>query len=182
MTPRCSGRDVDLAKHLLKKAGQENLKVELMTSDIAAGVLQAAQVFAQQAKDAGVAVHVRQVTADIFFGEQYLKWPFAQDIWYYAPYLGQVFQSSLPGSPFNETHWNDEAYTRLYGQAQATVDAGKRCEILREMQKIDFERGGYIIPAFNQNVDLMAQNVRGFVPAATGISLGNFAFQAAWLA
>jgi peptide/nickel transport system substrate-binding protein len=176
------GRDLDQAKHLLKKAGQENMTVELVTSDIAAGVVQAAQVFAQQAKDAGVTVNVRQVTADVFFGDQYLKWPFAQDIWYYAPYLGQVFQCALSGSPFNETHWNNEAYTRLYNEAQATPDMAKRCEILHQMQKMDFELGGYIIPAFNQNVDVMTENVQGFVPAATGISLGNFDFQKAWLA
>jgi peptide/nickel transport system substrate-binding protein len=175
------GRDLDQAKFLLKKAGHESLTVELVTSDIAAGVVEAAQVFAQQAKDAGVTVNVRQVTADVFFGEQYLKWPFAQDIWYYAPYLGQVFQSSLPSSPFNETHWGNEAYSKLYAEAQATVDPAKRCDILHRMQKIDFEQGGYIIPAFNQNVDLMAANVQGFEPAATGISLGNFGFQSAWL-
>ncbi len=135
-------RDVEQAKALLKKAGQENLVVELVTSDIAAGVVQSAQVFAQQAKDAGVTVNVKQVTPDIFFGEQYTNWPFAQDIWYYAPFMGQVVQSSLEGAPYNETHWNDPDDTRLYNEAQATPDHAKRCEILRAMQKIDFERGG----------------------------------------
>jgi len=175
-------RDVEQAKALLKKAGQENLTVELVTSDIAAGVVQSAQVLAQQAKDAGVTINVKQVTPDIFFGEQYTKWPFAQDIWYYAPFMGQVVQSSLEGAPYNETHWNDPDYTRLYNEAQATPDHAKRCEILRAMQKIDFERGGYIIPAFNQGVDLMAANVDGFMPAATGIPLGNFGFRTAWMA
>lgn len=175
-------RDVEQAKFLLKKAGQENLEVELVTSDIAAGVLQAAQVFAQQAKDAGVTVNVRQVPVDVFFGEQYLQWPFAQDIWYYAPFLGQVAQSSLPSAPFNETHWSNERYIQLYNDAQATVDGAKRCEILHEMQKLDFEQGGYIIAAYNQGLDLVAQNVEGFVPAATGIALGNFGFEKAWRA
>jgi peptide/nickel transport system substrate-binding protein len=175
-------RDVDQAKALLKKAGQENLVVELVTSDIAAGVVESAQIFAQQAKDAGVTVNVKQVTPDIFFGEQYTNWPFAQDIWYYAPFMGQVVQSSLEGAPYNETHWNDPDYARLYNEAQATPDHAKRCEILRAMQKIDFERGGYIIPAFNQGVDLMAANVEGFTPAATGIPLGNFGFRTAWMA
>jgi peptide/nickel transport system substrate-binding protein len=175
-------RDVEQAKVLLKKAGQENLVVELVTSDIAAGVVQSAQVFAQQAKDAGVTINIKQVTPDIFFGEQYTKWPFAQDIWYYAPFMGQVVQSSLDGAPYNETHWNDPEYTRLYDEAQAIPDPAKRCEILRAMQKIDFERGGYIIPAFNQGVDLMSANVNGFLPAATGIPLGNFGFRMAWMA
>jgi peptide/nickel transport system substrate-binding protein len=176
------GRDLDQAKFLLKKAGQENLSVELVTSDFAAGVVQAAQVFAQQAQAAGVTVKVRQVTADVFYGDQYLKWPFAQDYWAYSPYLSQVAQGSLPTAPFNETHWNNEQYNKLYDQAQATVDLAKRCEIVQAMQKLDFEQGGYIIASYNQSVDLMASNVQGFVPAATGIALGNFGFADAWLA
>jgi len=175
-------RDVEKARELLKKAGHENLEVELTTSDIAAGVVQSAQVFAQQAKEAGVTVTVKQVTPDVFFGENYTKWPFAQDIWYYAPFMGQVVQSSLEGAPYNETHWNDAEYTRLYNEAQATPDLAKRCELLRAMQRIDFDRGGYIIPSFNQGVDLMASNVEGFAPSATGIPLGNFGFRTAWLA
>ena len=175
-------RDLEKAKSLLKKAGHENLTVELITSDIAAGVVESAQIFAQQAKEAGVTVTVKQVTPDVFFGENYTKWLFAQDIWYYAPFMGQVVQSSLEGAPYNETHWNDEEYTRLYNEAQSTPDLAKRCELLRAMQRIDFERGGYIIPSFNQGVDLMATNVEGFIPSATGIPLGNFGFRGAWLA
>jgi peptide/nickel transport system substrate-binding protein len=175
-------RDLEKAKELLKKAGHENLSVELTTSDIAAGVVESAQIFAQQAKEAGVTVTVKQVTPDVFFGENYTNWPFAQDIWYYAPFMGQVVQSSLEGAPYNETHWNDEEYTRLYNEAQSTPDQAKRCDLLRAMQKIDFERGGYIIPSFNQGVDLMTTNVEGFMPAATGIPLGNFGFRGAWLA
>lgn len=175
-------RDLDKARFLLKKAGQEGLSVELVTADVAAGVVQAAQVFAQQAKAAGVTVKVRQVTPDIFYGDQYLKWTFAQDYWAYSPYLSQVAQGSLPTSPFNETHWNNERYNKLYDEAQATLDPVKRCEILHEMQRLDFEEGGYIIASYNKSVDLMASNVSGFLPAATGIALGNFGFADAWLA
>jgi len=175
-------RDLDRAKFLLKKAGQENLSLELVTSDFAAGVIQAAQVFAQQAKAAGVTVKVRQVTADVFYGDQYLKWPFAQDYWYYSPYLSQCAQGYLPGSPFNETHWDNPAYNKLYDEAQATVDAVKRCDILHAMQKIDFEQGGYIIPSYNQSVDLMVASVEGFQASATGYGLASSGYQKAWLA
>ena len=175
-------RDVDKAKYLLKKAGLENLTVELVTGDISSGVLQAAQVFAQQARDAGVTVKVRQVTVDIFFGDQYLKWPFAQDFWGYSPYLSQVVQSMLPSSPYNETHWNDERYYKLYNQAQATLDQAKRAEIIAAMQKLDFEEGGYIIPSYNKTLDLLRQNVRGVVPTAIGLSgLGNGAISEIWI-
>ena len=174
-------QDIAQAKSLLAKAGQSGLTVELVTSDVAAGVVQAAQVLAQQAKAAGVTVNVRQVPPGTYYGPQYLSWTFAQDYWAYSPFLSQVAQGSLLTSPFNETHWNDPKYVSLYNQAQATTDDNKRCQIVGEMQKIDFETGGYIIAAYNQSVDLLASNVHGFVPAATGIALGNFGFNQAWM-
>lgn len=175
-------RDLDQAKFLLRKAGHEKLAVELVTSDIAAGVLQAAQVFVQQASEAGVTVNLRQVTPDIFYGQEYLQWPFAQDFWNYNPYLSQVSQGYQKGAPYNETHWDDANYNKLYTQALATLDEGKRCDVIRQMQAIDFEQGGYIIWSYNQSVDLLAANVRGFGESRTGFSLGNYGFSGAWLA
>ena len=47
-------QDIDQAKSLLKAAGAEGLHVTLVTSDIAQGTVLAAQVFAQQASEAGI--------------------------------------------------------------------------------------------------------------------------------
>jgi peptide/nickel transport system substrate-binding protein len=173
-------RDIDRAKALLKKAGHANLTVELTTSDIANGVVQAAQIFARQAMDAGVTVKVRQVMPDVFFGEQFLTWPFAQDFWTLKSYLGQVELCLLPDSQYNETHWRDPAYVNLYKAALATVDPVKRAEVVREMQAVDFERGGYIIPSHNQIVDLVAHNVRGISPG-TFFAMGDYDFARLWL-
>ncbi len=68
----------------------------------------------------------------------------------------------------------------MYGEAQATVDEAKRCEIVHELQKNDFEQGGHIIAAYNQSVDLLAANVQSFVPSANGYALGSFGFEKAW--
>jgi len=88
----------------------------------------------------------------------------------------------LPSSPYNETHWNDERYYKLYNQAQATLDQAKRAEIIAAMQKLDFEEGGYIIPSYNKTLDLLRQNVRGVVPTAIGLSgLGNGAISEIWI-
>ena len=46
-------QDIEQAQSLLKQAGQEGLTVELVTAPIAAGAVEAAQVLAQQAKEAG---------------------------------------------------------------------------------------------------------------------------------
>jgi peptide/nickel transport system substrate-binding protein len=173
-------RDVEQAKALLRKAGHEDLTVELTTADIANGVIQSAQIFARQARDAGVTVKVKQVTPDVFFGEQYLAWPFAQDFWTFNSYLTQVALCLLPNSPYNETHWRDPAYAALYKQALSTLDPAKRHEVVRQLQTVDFEQGAYIIPSHNQIVDLLAQNVNGVTPG-TFQALGDYEFAKIWL-
>ena len=100
-------QDLEEAKSLLKQAGQSDLRVELVTAPVFQGLVEAAQVLAEQAKGAGVAIKVRKVDSGTFYGDNYLKWGFAQDFWFTRTYLGQVAQGSLKNSPFNETHWND---------------------------------------------------------------------------
>jgi len=175
-------QDIPQAKSLLKAAGQEGLTVQLVTADIAQGTIRVAQVFAQQAAAAGVTVNLRQVTSTEFYGNNYLKWAFAQDYWYYSKYLPQVAQATLPTSPFNETHWDDPAYNKLYNQAIATVDPVARTAIAHEMQAIDHSIGGYIIPYFPPTIDGYAKSVRGVAPTKVGLSLGAYNFKAMWLA
>ena len=54
-------QDIDQAKSLLKQAGQENLAVELVTSTaVGAGAVESANLFVEQARQAGVAVQTDQ--------------------------------------------------------------------------------------------------------------------------
>lgn len=175
-----SAHDVDRAKFLLKKSGKENLTVEFSAVELLPGMVEGAQVFAQQAKQAGVTVNLRKLTTDAYYA-QYGRWAFTQDYWVYQPYLTVVALATLPTSPYNATHWNDGRYNAFYAQAQSVVDPEKRIPIIREMMRIDFEEGGFLIPSFNKTIDLMADNVQGFRSANTGNALGNFGFGQAWL-
>src|SRR3712207_9143207 len=80
------------------------------------------------------------------FRSNYLKWPFAQDFWSTRTYLTQVAQGSLPDSPFNETHWDHPEFNKLIREARGELDDDKRCEILHEAQRLEYEEGGHIIP------------------------------------
>jgi peptide/nickel transport system substrate-binding protein len=175
-------QDIDQAKSLLKAAGAEGLKVQLVTADIAQGTVLAAQVFAQQASAAGVAVTVNDVTVNNFYGTNYLKWQFAQDYWFYNFYLPQVSLATLPTASFNETHWNNARYDSLYKQAIATTDAALRSELAHEMQQIEYDEGGYIIPFFPPVIDGYAPHVGGLVPSKIGLSLNAYDFKNVWLA
>jgi peptide/nickel transport system substrate-binding protein len=174
-------QDIDQAKSLLKAAGAEGLHVTLVTADIAAGTVLAAQVFAQQASAAGISVSVDDVTVNDFYGTNYLKWPFAQDYWFYNFYLPQVSLATLPTASFNETHWKNPRYNSLYAQAIAAGDPALRTEIAHEMQQIEYDEGGYIIPFFPPVIDGYGTNVGGLVPSKIGLSLNAYDFKNVWL-
>jgi peptide/nickel transport system substrate-binding protein len=171
-------QDLEQAKSLLKQAGQEGLSVELVTADVFQGIVQAAQVFAEQAKGAGVKVKVRKVDSGTFYGDNYLKWGFAQDFWATRVYLTQVAQGDLPESPFNETHWPpDDKFVGLIKQARAEVDDAKRADILHEAQTMQYEQGGYIIQYFSNIIDAHGAKLGGFVEAKCGFPFGNYWFK-----
>jgi len=167
-------QDLEQAKSLLKQAGREGLSVELTTAPVFQGIVEAAQVFAQQAKGAGVDVKIRKVDSGTFYGDNYLKWPFAQDFWASRVYLSQVAQGDLPDSPFNETHWNDPKFLDLIQQARAEVDDGKRKDILHQAQEMQYDQGGYIVQYFSNIIDAYSAKVGGFVEAKCGFPFGNY--------
>jgi len=174
-------QDVEQAKSLLKQAGRDGYAFELVTADIAMGVVNTAQVFAQQAKAAGVTVNLRKTTVTDFYGPEFLKYPFAFDYWGFQYYLPQVASELLPNSPYPESHWNDPRTNKLYKQALATVDEAKRTDIAHEMQQIDHDEGGLMIPYFPPVIDGYNPNLQGVIPSKIGASWNNFDFKSYWL-
>lgn len=170
-------QDIGRARALLREAGQENLTVELVTSPVAAGLVEAAQVYAKQAAAAGVTVNVRKVDPGEFYGEKYLKWPFAQDFWFTRNFLPQASNGSLPSSPYNETHWADPRFVSLVEQAKATTDERRRCELVHEAQQIEYDAGGYIIWGFTNQVDAYNVRLSGLRPDRSGLPLSGYKFR-----
>jgi peptide/nickel transport system substrate-binding protein len=170
-------QDIAQAKSLLKAAGKVNLAVDLHTTDGAAGMVDTATVFANQAQAAGVKINV--INDPNYYGNQYLKLAFSVDFWGTRAYLNQVQQGSLPSSPYNETHWPPKSGTgsnfgALYNQALANTDAAQRTQIQHEMQQAEYSVGGYIIPFFGGLIDAYAANVKGLKPSKGTLNLDSF--------
>ncbi|HUA46242.1 MAG TPA: ABC transporter substrate-binding protein [Solirubrobacteraceae bacterium] len=163
-------QDLAQAKSLLKQAGHDGLTVQLVTSPVFQGIVQAAEVFKQQATGAGVTVSLRQVDTGTFYGPNYLKWTFAQDFWGPRRYLSQVAQGSLPNSPFNETHWamgsdpTSKQFLSLISQARAELDATQRTDLIHEAQTLEYDQGGYIIQYFSNYIGAYSSKLTG-IPA-----------------
>jgi peptide/nickel transport system substrate-binding protein len=168
--------DPDRARSLLRAAGQENLTIDLYTTPADLGMVEGAEIFAQNARAGGVTVNVRN-TPD-FYGDQYLKYTFATDFWGTRNYLQQAAVGTLKTAAFDETHWHKHPrygrYLRLYRQALATVNLAKRRDIIREMQRMEYDEGGYIVWGFKNTLDAYSAKVGGFKIDRGTLSLNKF--------
>lgn len=172
-------QDIEGAKKLLAEAGQSDLTVELAVAPYINGIVEASTVFAEQAKAAGVTVKLNQLDLGAFFAE-YGSWAFASDFFNANDYFVQVALNQLPTSIFNTTGFDDAEYNELYAKALAELDDAKRCDIAKQMQKIEFERGGNLVYAFASVVDGISSKVGGFVPDRYGLPLSSYNFARAY--
>lgn len=161
--------DVAQAKSLLKQAGMLGHKFTLTTAATAADIVSMATVFAQQATDAGVSVHINKVDTSTYYGPQYNLRPLSTGFWPGLPIVPQILLSLSPDAPFNQTHWKDPEFDQLLSQAMAEVSATKRNNILGQLQKVWWERGTYIIPAFMKITYAFNASVGGVRPQNTTV-------------
>lgn len=169
-------QDIDEAKSLLKAAGQEGLEVTLYSSTVAQGLLESATLFASQAKKAGVTINVENQPAASYFGPDYLKQNFAQSLWFSESIVSHMARSVAPGAPFNETHWDNDKWTSIWNEALKTTEEAKRGELVHELQRIQYEEGGYIEWGIFPLLDGVSTRVRGAVPNSAQ-PLGNYNFR-----
>jgi len=172
-------QDLDQAKFLLREAGYEGLKINLPTAAVAEGAVESATLFAEQARGAGVEIAVEKTPADTYFGDKYLSYTLAQTTWATQPITDFWDLGCLPQSPFNETHWNNEQFISLFQEAQSTVDASVRDEIIQDAQKVFFEDSGYIIWGEPMTTDATTAKVHDI---STDIGhLGFYNFRDTWI-
>jgi peptide/nickel transport system substrate-binding protein len=155
-------QDLEKAKALLAEAGQSSLTVDLATTNGTEGMVECAQVLAEQAKAAGVTINAK-VMDEATYLANYGNWSFGVDF-LSDQYLPVVARSLVPGGSFNNTHWDDQEFVELFQQATATSDEGKRCDIIQKMRMIEYERGGNIIWGFANLLHVHAANVQGLEP------------------
>jgi peptide/nickel transport system substrate-binding protein len=173
-------QDLEQAKSLLKAAGQSDLRATLVTSNIYSGLVDQAQVFAQQAKSAGVTLDIQELETTAFFGDRWLSYPLTQDFWTNRDYFATSDLGMAPTAPWNETHWSDSEWAKLYAEAKRTLDMAKRTELIQACQEIEWERSGYIIWGFANFVDAHSASLAGLKPDVT-LPLGHYGFGEAFL-
>jgi peptide/nickel transport system substrate-binding protein len=177
-------QDIEQAKSLLKAAGQQDLKVTLATSAVTDGTVQAATLLQQQAAQAGVTINLQQTSPATYFTPAggIMSGSFRQD--YYptfaslASYYGEYLS---PHATLNETFWKNPKFNKLVLEATGAKDPARAKELWLEVQKIQFETGGYLNWTNADSVNLASKKVKGARENLCG-SLANGDMRETWIA
>jgi peptide/nickel transport system substrate-binding protein len=170
-------QDLDAAKKLLADAGKSDLTIDLFAPNDTAGLPEMIQLFAEQAKGAGITVNAQVIDGGTYWGDQYLKRTFAVDYWGTRNFLLQVAAGSLKDtSPYPDDHWPpaDSTFEQDYKDALAETDDTKRKVITDKMQKELYDDGGLIIPFFQNLLDAYNGRVVGLVERANTLNLDHY--------
>jgi peptide/nickel transport system substrate-binding protein len=173
--------DPDKARSLLKAAGHSKLNLQLLTSTAVPGMLESAEVFAQEASGAGVKVNLKVVPASAYFdtSQYYLKVPFAQSEWSGAFQVNAPY-AFLSNGAYNETAWKSASWNKEFLAAEGILDENRRNEKYKDLQVPIWEQGGYVIWGFQDDIDAGSPHVHGLV-SYPDTSFFNYNFNTAWL-
>ncbi|MDF5758848.1 ABC transporter substrate-binding protein [Spongiactinospora sp. TRM90649] len=152
-------QDIARAKQLLADAGKSDLKVELVTDGAFPGMMELAQLFSQQAAEAGVTVTVRKMDVATLLNK-WLEWPFIINITS-SPMVNAITDHLLPKGGNNAAHFNDPEFNEIAADLFASSEADRQCSDIQKLQKIQWERGGNIIAVTSQDLTPHSAKVQG---------------------
>lgn len=156
--------DPDRAKSLLKKAGKSDLSVTLNVSEVPfSGATDAAVLYQQHAKKAGITIQVKRVPDDGYWSNVWTKVPLCASRWSGRPdediMIGGVYTSDAIKAGWNETGMSDPQLDQLVVAAREELDETKRRQMYYDMQEIIHTRGSANIFAFANFVDATSKKI-----------------------
>ena len=156
--------DPDKAAFHFKKSGVDR-PVLLRTSDAAfAGAVDAAILFQESAKKAGIQIEVKREPEDGYWTNVWNAQPFCATYWGGRPTQDSRYSTSyLSTAEWNDTRFKRPDFDKLLLQARSELDETKRKAIYRTMALMVRDEGGLILPVFNDYVMAQSKSVKGYV-------------------
>ncbi|MCR9125118.1 MAG: ABC transporter substrate-binding protein [Rhodobacteraceae bacterium] len=175
--------DPDKVRYHIKKAGLEDVGIDLYGSDVAGtGALASAQHLQQSAAAGGLKFNVINPPSDSYWSAVWIQKPIVTSGWDPRPVPDLIFSIAFSNtSGWNETLWDVERFEKLLVEARSVTDFAKRKEMYDEMQLMLHEDGGHATLGFRNFVDAARNEVQGIAPHGSG-PLGFYQAQrTAWI-
>lgn len=175
--------DPDRARSLIQRAGIDINALILHASDaVTPGVaVDFAQIFANQAQVAGVAVQPRRDPVAGYWDNVWLNEPFMISGWGTRIIPDTMLRVAYrTGARWNEADWATTGIDRMMDDAVATSDFDRRRDLYWAIQEAIHQNGGTGIPLFFNHLDAVSSAVQGVAPNPVG-SLKGWDLHNIWL-
>lgn len=156
--------DPDKAAFHFKKSGHDG-SVLLRTSDAAfPGAVDAAVLFQESAKKAGITIDVKREPADGYWSNVWNVKPFCASYWGGRPTQDLRYATSyLSTADWNDTRFKRDDFDKMLLTARAELDDAKRKQIYHDMAVMVRDEGGLILPVFNDYLNASSKSLKGYV-------------------
>ncbi len=156
--------DPEKAAFHYKKSGHSG-PIVLRTSDVAfPGAVDAATLFRESAKKAGIEIEVKREPSDGYWSNVWNVQPFSAVFWGGRPTQDQMYASEfLSTADWNDTRFRRPDFDELLLDARSDLDEAKRRELYRAMGVMVRDEGGMILPMFNDFVNAGSTRMKGYV-------------------
>lgn len=156
--------DPDQAASLYKASGHDGSPIVLRVADTAfPGAVDAAQLFQESAKAAGIPLEIMRTPDDGYWSDVWNKQPFCASYWEGRPVQDQMYSTAyVSDADWNETNFNNPQFDKLLVEAKGTLDQAKRKSLYSEMAYLVRDDGGLILPMFNDFVEGISDKVQGW--------------------
>lgn len=174
--------DLDKAKFHFGKAGVSAF--ELFTSETAGSSANDIALTFQQSAKGAADVEVVKTPTDGYWTHTWMQKPMMMSGWNTRPTVDAFLSiAHMNGGSWNETMWGSDTFDALIIAARAELNEKKRAQMYCDLQHMLNDDGGLVIPAFQNQLEATAANVKGYTPHSVG-SLGGFGLtlSSVWLA
>lgn len=154
-------RDVDRARHLVRRADAKGLSVTLQTSAADATWDSASTLMARQLHDIGLRVTPHTLAASTYFTEIDKKGVAALNRTSTLPVSDFLEQRMRGGAARNQTGFHSERFDKLLARARSTRDEQDRLRLLARAERIARDESGMLVWGFSDANDGISSSVSG---------------------
>jgi peptide/nickel transport system substrate-binding protein len=174
--------DPDKARSYLQKAKLGGASIPVVASPAATNSVEMALVLQHAARQAGLNLEVRNMPADGYWSQHWMKHPLCFGNVNTRPTadlaLTLFFKSD---APWNEAGWKNGKFDQLLVAARGETDQARRAQMYADMQAMIHNEGGIGIPMFLSSLDGHNKKLKGLSPIPLGGLMGSSFAEHVWL-